>query len=87
MLDLCFLAVGIGIGASIGILKIVLGCSLPAGFTMAAAKSESLVQMITVAAALAVNLYIVTGIEFPRMGLIRVGSFDHFLSETLETSR
>jgi hypothetical protein len=66
---------------------LALGGSLLAGFSMAAAKSQSLIHMITFAAALAVTLYIVTDIEFPRMGLIRVDSFDHFLSEALENMR
>jgi hypothetical protein len=59
--------------------------SLLAGLFMAASKSQSLIHIVMFAAALAVTLYIVTDIEFPRMGLIRVTSFDHFLSETLET--
>jgi fructose-1-phosphate kinase PfkB-like protein len=66
---------------------LALGGSLLAGFSMAASKSQSLIHIVTFAAALAVTLYIVTDIEFPRMGLIRVGSFDHFLSDTLETLR
>ena len=66
---------------------LALGGSLLAGFSMAAAKSQSLIHMITFAAALAITLYIITDIEFPRMGLIRVDSFDHFLSEALENMR
>jgi hypothetical protein len=57
-----------------------LGGSLLAGFGMAAATARSWVHMVTFTAALAVTLYIVTDIEFPRLGLIRVEDFDHFLA-------
>jgi hypothetical protein len=63
---------------------LALGASLLAGFSMAAAKSQSLVHMVTFATALAVTLYIVTDIEFPRMGLIRVDHFDHFLEDIIK---
>jgi hypothetical protein len=62
---------------------LALGASLLAGFSMAAAKSQSPVHMLTFATALAVTLYIVTDIEFPRMGLIRVDHFDHFLEDVI----
>ncbi|MCU0955034.1 MAG: hypothetical protein MUC37_10590 [Hyphomicrobium sp.] len=62
---------------------LALGASLLAGFSMAAAKSQSIVHMLVFATALAVTLYIVTDIEFPRMGLIRVDYFDHFLEEVI----
>jgi hypothetical protein len=35
--------------------------------------------MVIFAAALAVALFIVTDLEYPRLGLIRVDSFGHFL--------
>jgi hypothetical protein len=62
---------------------LALGASLLAGFSMAAAKSQSLVHMVTFATALAVTLYIVTDIEFPRMGLIRVDYCDHFIEDVI----
>jgi len=62
---------------------LALGASLLAGFSMASAKSQSFVHMAIFASALAVTLYIVTDIEFPRMGAIRVDYFDHFLVEAL----
>ncbi len=66
---------------------LALGGALLAGFSMAAAKSRSSVHMIIFSGALAVTLYVVTDIEFPRLGLIRVDSFDHFMLETLEDMR
>ena len=45
---------------------------------MAATKTRSWVHMMIFAAALAVALFVVTDLEYPRLGLIRVDSFDHF---------
>jgi hypothetical protein len=56
-----------------------LGGSLLAGFGMAAAKSRSWIHMIIFAATLTVTLYALTDMEYPRLGLIRIESFDHFL--------
>lgn len=67
--------------------SLALGASLLAGFSMAAAKSSSIMHALTFAAAISVTLYIITDIEFPRLGLIRVDYFDHFLVEALETIR
>lgn len=64
-----------------------LGSSLLAGFGMAATRTRSWVHMITFAAALALALFIVTDIEFPRLGLIRVDYFDHFLRSLHEQMR
>ena len=58
-----------------------LGGSLLAGFGMAAAGRQSRVHMVTFAAALAFALFVVTDIEFPRLGLVRVDDFDHFLTD------
>jgi hypothetical protein len=58
-----------------------LGGSLLAGFGMAAAAARSWVHMIMFAATLSIALYAVTDMEFPRLGLIRVESFDHFLAD------
>jgi hypothetical protein len=61
-----------------------LGGSLLAGFGMAAAKSRSWIHMLSFAATFAVTLFVITDIEFPRLGLIRVESFDHFLADAYE---
>lgn len=62
-----------------------LGGSLLAGFGMAASKRRSTVHMVTFAAALAVTLYIITDIEFPRQGLITVAHFDKFMEQVLNS--
>jgi hypothetical protein len=56
-----------------------LGGSLLAGFGMAAAKTRSWIHMVVFAATLTVTLYAVTDMEYPRLGLIRIENFDHFL--------
>ena len=56
-----------------------LGGSLLAGFGMAAAKSRSWIHMLIFAATLTVTLYTLTDMEYPRLGLIRIEKFDHFL--------
>jgi hypothetical protein len=58
-----------------------LGGSLLAGFGMAAAKRRSWAHMLTFAAALAITIYVIINIEFPRLGLIGVDYFDHFLDD------
>lgn len=58
-----------------------LGGSLLAGFGMAAAMARSWIHMVIFAATLTVTLYAVTDMEYPRLGLIRIESFDHFLVE------
>jgi hypothetical protein len=46
---------------------------------MAAAKVRSWIHMVIFAATLTVTLYAVTDMEYPRLGLIRIENFDHFL--------
>ena len=58
-----------------------LGGSLLAGFGMAAATARSWIHMLIFAATLTVTLYAVTDMEYPRLGLIRIEYFDHFLVE------
>jgi hypothetical protein len=56
-----------------------LGGSLLAGFGMAAARQRSWIHMLIFTATLTVTLYAVTDMEYPRLGLFRIESFDHFL--------
>ncbi len=64
-----------------------LGGSLLAGFGMAAAKARSWIHMVTFAATLSATLYVITDMEFPRLGLIRIEGFDHFLVDAYEQMR
>jgi len=64
-----------------------LGCSLLAGFGMAASAGPSWMHMVIFAGSLTVALYTVTDMEYPRLGLIRIESFDHFLSDACDQMR
>ena len=64
-----------------------LGGSLLAGFSMAAAKARSWIHMLIFAATLAITLYVVTDMEFPRLGLIRIEGFDHFFTDAYQQMR
>lgn len=55
--------------------------SLLAGFSMATAERSSLVHLLAFAFALSFALFVLTNVEFPRLGLIRADFFDHFLSD------
>jgi len=61
--------------------------SLLAGFSMAATEKPSRVHLWAFAFALSFALYVLTNAEFPRLGLIRVDSFDHFLADALAKMR
>jgi len=43
--------------------------------------------MVLFAGTLTLALYIVTDMEYPRLGLIRIESFDHFLVDAYEQMR
>ena len=64
-----------------------LGCSLLAGFGMAASAGRSWIHMVLFAGTLTVALYTVTDLEYPRLGLIRIEAFDHFLADAYEQMR
>ena len=64
-----------------------LGGSLLAGFGIAAATARSWIHMVIFAVALTVTLYAVTDMEYPRLGLISIEDFDHFLVDAHEQMR
>ncbi len=55
--------------------------ALLAGYGMAGGKSRNWLHMIGFAAVMAVAVYVILDIEFPRLGLIRVDAFDQALVE------
>ena len=64
-----------------------LGGSLLAGFGMAAATTRSWIHMLVFAGTLTVALFTVTDMEYPRLGLINIENFDHFLMDAYEQMR
>jgi len=64
-----------------------LASSLLAGYGMASSKVISWVHMLGFAAAMALAVYVIRDIEYPRLGVIRVDTFDQALVELRESWR
>ncbi len=58
---------------------LALASALLAGYGMAGGKSRNWLHMIGFSAVMAVAVYVILDIEFPRLGLIRVNAFDQDL--------
>jgi hypothetical protein len=63
----------------LGLLVLVSG--LLAGFGMAKAEKQSPLHLIGFAAIMALSVYLILDIEYPRLGLVRIDSFDVALAE------
>ena len=66
---------------------LALGCSLIAGYGMAGGKHRSWMHMIVFSACVAVTVYVILDIEFPRYGLIRVDAADQALIAVRENMK
>lgn len=64
---------------------LALASALLAGYGMAAARHRGWLHMIAFAAVMAIAVYVILDIEFPRLGLIRVDSFDRALAEVRDS--
>lgn len=71
--------------AMLGLLS--LAASLLAGYGMAGGKSRSWIHIIGFAAVMAITVYVILDIEYPRLGLIRVDSADRVLIELRESMK
>ena len=58
---------------------VALATALLAGYGMATGHARNWVYMVGFAATTAVATYVIVDLEFPRLGLIRVNSFDQAL--------
>jgi hypothetical protein len=65
--------------ALLGTLALV--CSLLAGFGMAGESTRSWIHIVAFAIVLTLTIYVIVDMEFPRMGFIRVDSFDQALMD------
>ena len=63
------------------LIGLALAAAILAGDAMAASKTRSWTHVVGFAAAVAVSLYVILEIEYPRLGLIRVESFDQALTD------
>jgi hypothetical protein len=64
---------------------VALVSSLLAGVGMAGGKTRAWIHMLAFAATLAITLYVILDLEFPRLGLIRLDAFDHVLVEVRQS--
>ena len=58
---------------------LALASSLLAGHAMAGSKSHTWLHMLGFTAVIALAVYVILDLEFPRLGLIRFGAFDQAL--------
>jgi hypothetical protein len=63
------------------LIALALASALLAGFGMAGSKSRSWLHILGFAGVMAVAVYVIIDLEFPRLGLIRVDTFDQALVE------
>lgn len=61
--------------------------SLLVGYSMAENQKRNFPHSIAFAAILTLAIYVIIDIDFPRVGLIRINSADHMLSDLAETMR
>ena len=68
-------------------LLIALGlvCSLLAGYAVASGKQRPWAHAIGFSAAIAVTVYVILDLEYPRLGLIRVDAADQVMLELRES--
>jgi len=64
---------------------LALAGSMLAGYSMAGGKTRSWTHMLALAAMLAVTVYVILDIEYPRLGLIQVNAFDQALADLRQT--
>ncbi|MGB6385214.1 MAG: hypothetical protein WBD25_13665 [Terriglobales bacterium] len=62
-----------------GLGVLVLASALLAGYGMAEAKTRGLLHMLIYSAILAIAVYVILDMEYPRVGLIRIDAADHVL--------
>jgi len=66
---------------------LALASSLLVGYGMASSKARNWLHMLGLAFAMAVSVYVILDIEYPRLGFIRVDSFDQALVELRESMK
>ena len=66
---------------------LALASSLLVGYGMASSKARNWLHMIGLAFVMSVSVYVILDIEYPRLGFIRVDSFDQALVELRESMK
>jgi hypothetical protein len=71
-----------------GLLGVVsLLCALLAGYGMGASESRSWLHMLGLAAVLAITIYVIVDLEYPRLGFFQISDFDQLLVEVRASMR
>jgi hypothetical protein len=66
---------------------LVLASALLAGFSMAGPQPRSWIHMLAFALIMAITVYVIIDLEYPRLGLIRVDAADQVLVDLRETMK
>lgn len=66
---------------------LALASSLLVGYGMASSKARNWLHMLGLAFVMAVSVYVILDIEYPRLGFIRVDDFDRALAELRESMK
>lgn len=66
---------------------IALASSMMAGFEMAGASRRSWLHVVGFSLILSISVYVILDLEFPRLGLIRVDNFDHYLVDVRDSMK
>lgn len=66
---------------------LVLVCAYQAGYGMGEGTRRSWIHIMGFAVVLALTIYLIIDLEYPRLGLIQVSSYDQFLVKALEQMR
>jgi hypothetical protein len=69
------------------LMALAFAAALIAGIGMAGSKTRSWVHVFGFAAVLSLTVYVILDLEFPRLGLIRVDSFDQSLYELRDSMK
>ena len=69
----------------LGVLTLI--SALLAGYAMGGGKSRSWIHMIGFAFILAITVYVILDLEFPRVGFIRIDKFDRVLIELRQSMK
>jgi hypothetical protein len=69
------------------LVAVALASSLLAGHGMAGSGARSWLHMLAFAATLATTMYVIVDLEFPRLGLIRLDTFDKVLVDVRESMK
>jgi hypothetical protein len=69
------------------LIALALATALLSGYNLAAGRSRKWLPMLGFAAAIAVTIYVILDIEYPRLGFIRVDAIDHLLADLRATMK